>query len=98
MKKGLQKKKRFESKKNISFIKSLPCFICGATPTDADHWVSRGAGGSDALANLNALCRRDHILRHTLGVKTFWSRYNVVILAARDKYDLPPLELSDEFD
>lgn len=95
---ALTKNKRTKSKKNLRFIKSLPCFICGATPADPDHFRSRGAGGGDDLSNLNALCRTDHIKRHAMGIKTFWSKYSVVILANREKYELPPLDLGPILD
>jgi 5-methylcytosine-specific restriction protein A len=36
------------------------CQACGAPATDADHIVPRSAGGTDDLANLQALCGPCH--------------------------------------
>jgi 5-methylcytosine-specific restriction protein A len=36
------------------------CELCGAPATDTDHRMPRRAGGSDAWANLRALCGTCH--------------------------------------
>lgn len=94
----IEKPKRTKNKKNLSFIKSLPCFVCGARPSDADHVKSQGAGGGDDLSNLQALCRGHHTERHTIGIKTFLARYRERLNDARDKYDLPDLDLKSILD
>ena len=94
----IEKPKRTKNKKNLSFIKSLPCFICGARPSDADHFQTVGAGGTDDLSNLNALCRKHHSLRHSEGIKSFYNKYREAISDSRDKYDLPDLDLKSILD
>ena len=42
----------------------IPCEICGKTAVDIHHIEARGIGGSkeaDAIENLMAVCREDHI-------------------------------------
>ena len=42
----------------------IPCEVCGMTAVDIHHIECRGMGGSkeaDAIDNLMALCREDHI-------------------------------------
>jgi len=42
----------------------IPCEVCGKTAVDIHHIEARGIGGSkeaDAIENLMALCREDHI-------------------------------------
>jgi hypothetical protein len=90
------KPKRLRSPANLKLIKSLPCFCCDAPPpSDPDHAKSRGAFGSDELNNLNALCRSCHILRHSMGFKRFWDAYSGRIMIAREKYELPPLNIAN---
>lgn len=89
----LPKAKRTQSKKNLSVIKSLPCFVCDRRPTDADHIKSKGAGGGDDLNNLNALCRQHHVERHSIGLKQFLNRYSTIISISREKYDIPPMKI-----
>jgi len=95
---SLQKSKPLKSKKNISYIKSFSCFVCGAYPTDADHIRSRGASGGDELKNLNALCRLHHIERHTIGIKSFFRKYYERIYNSREKYELPLIDIKFELD
>lgn len=65
---------------NISFIKSLPCFVCGLEgPSDPAHLRSRGAGGGDELWNLIPLCRGDHSEQHLIGLKSFVKKYHLPI-------------------
>ncbi len=42
----------------------IPCEVCGKTAIDIHHIEARGIGGSkeaDAIENLMALCREDHL-------------------------------------
>jgi len=89
----LPKPKRTKSKKNLELIKSFPCFICGDKPCDPDHIKSRGAGGGDDLSNLNAICRKHHIERHSIGLKQFLNKYHTIISLSREKYDIPPMKI-----
>lgn len=89
---GIYHLQTLKSKKNLDYIKTLPCVICGRTPTDPDHVKTRGAGGGDQLSNINPLCRACHITRHTIGIKTFLNKYYTVILENRKKLNLPKLK------
>lgn len=67
-----------DSKKNLELVRQMPCKACGKPPpNDPDHIKTRGAGGTDDLSNLQALCRIHHIERHTIGIKTFQKKYNL---------------------
>jgi 5-methylcytosine-specific restriction endonuclease McrA len=42
----------------------IPCEVCGKKAVDIHHVEARGLGGSkeaDAIENLMALCREDHV-------------------------------------
>jgi 5-methylcytosine-specific restriction endonuclease McrA len=42
----------------------IPCEVCGKKAIDIHHVEARGIGGSkeaDAIENLMALCREDHV-------------------------------------
>lgn len=65
--------------------------ICGANQVDVDHWKTRGSGGDDELSNLSPLCRRHHIEKGQIGVKTFYLKYESMIEHFREKYELPQL-------
>lgn len=88
---GWPKKKKIVSKTNLNFVKALPCFICGDGPSDPDHIKTRGSGGGDELENLNALCRKHHVERHKIGIKTFLDKYMEQININRDKFGLPEM-------
>lgn len=89
----INKPVRTKNKKNLSLVKSLSCFVCGSKPVDVDHIRTQGAGGGDDLSNLQALCREHHTEKHSRGIKTFMSQYSQRLSDARDKYDLPPVDL-----
>jgi 5-methylcytosine-specific restriction endonuclease McrA len=93
----VKKPEVYKSRKNLNYIKRFPCFVCGATPVDADHFKTKGAGGGDNLGNLNALCRSCHIERHSIGIRQFWERYHSVITEARKRHGLPILKVKWEF-
>lgn len=83
-----------KSKKNLDFIKTLPCMVSDKKcvgPIDAHHWRTRGAGGLDELLNLAPLCRRHHTEVHQIGRKTFFKKYEEKIVLMRRAFQLPPL-------
>jgi hypothetical protein len=87
------KKSRVKSKSNLALIRTMSCFVCGGSPSDADHIKTKGAGGGDELSNLQALCRLCHIERHSMGIRSFMDRYEGRLTMAREKYDLPPMKV-----
>ena len=87
------KQKRYVNKKNLELIRSLPCSICYTEPSEADHIRTRGAGGGDNLGNLQPLCRKCHVERHTIGIETFYKRYDEKIKNFREDFKLPPVQL-----
>lgn len=52
----------------LDYIKTLNCIICGFTPCDPDHVITRGPGGSDSAINVWPLCHKHHIERHNKGL------------------------------
>jgi 5-methylcytosine-specific restriction endonuclease McrA len=93
---GLTKPKRYESKRNLSLIRNLPCVVCSSKPCDPDHIKTKGSGGGDNLSNLNPLCRTCHIARHTLGIKTFLHLHFNTIVENRKALNLPSMNLRSE--
>jgi 5-methylcytosine-specific restriction endonuclease McrA len=69
------KSKRIEDRKLLDTYHDRPCVICGRTPSDPDHIITRKAGGDDVDSNLWPLCRIDHIARHKLGLTEITRRY-----------------------
>lgn len=55
------------------WVRSLPCLVCGAVPSDPAHVKSRGAGGT--AADIVPLCRAHHMEQHAIGVTTFGRRH-----------------------
>ena len=56
-----------------------PCWICGDPDSEWDHLRSFGAGGGSELSNLQPLCRKEHQLRHLIGLREFVKRFNLPI-------------------
>lgn len=91
--------KRFQSKENLDLIRSLPCCVCGdPPPSDPHHIKTKKSGGGDELENLLSLCRKDHQLFHTMGVKRFFSWFHELIIKHRKRYELPPLDIDRYLD
>jgi hypothetical protein len=88
------KDKRIKDEDTLDEIRQMECSICGKPPpSDPDHWRTRKAGFGDTLNNLLPLCRRDHTLKHQIGIKTFWRSFKEEIQAHRDRHGLPPLDI-----
>lgn len=62
------KKKRIINQDLIDYIKNFECIICRKSPVDADHLITRGAGGDDIATNLWGICRHHHVERHAKGL------------------------------
>lgn len=69
----------------LAEIRSQPCVVCGATPSDAAHIKSRGAGGDDTADNLMPLCREHHRIQHADGWPAFAFCYSSVQFELLDK-------------
>lgn len=39
------------------------CHVCGGPATEVDHVVPRALGGTDDMANLKAICRKDNLAK-----------------------------------
>lgn len=60
-------------------IRELPCFVCGRPgPSDVAHITTRRLLG-DEPNNLLPMCRADHALSHSIGIKTFVERFRLPI-------------------
>ena len=64
------------------WVRSLPCLVCGAVPSDPAHVRSRGAGGT--AADIVPLCRAHHSEQHAVGVRTFSERHGLDLRAEAD--------------
>jgi predicted restriction endonuclease len=53
------------------------CEICKMNPVEIHHIKTRGAGGTDEVFNLIALCHEHHTEVHKTGVKTFAIKYGL---------------------
>lgn len=81
------------SPSNRKLIEQMKCSVCLSNPpNDCHHWRSRGAGGTDMLANLVSLCRKHHTQFHTEGRQTFFKKYGERINKFRKLKNLPELD------
>lgn len=65
--------KHFHSKERVLFIQSLPCIVCGLTPSQNAHVKSRGAGGT--YLDIVPLCYKHHLEQGQIGITTFAGKY-----------------------
>lgn len=70
------KKKRKKDKPLLKKYHGMTCVICGKTPCDPDHIVTKGSGGPDEDFNIWPLCRQHHTERHELGIHRFVRKYS----------------------
>lgn len=94
------RKKNFHLNERVDYIKSLPCLVCGNTPSDNEHVRSRGAGGT--YKDIVPLCRTHHNERHQLGRDTFGEKYgkdftHEVLLKKAAEIELQWLNYEKEF-
>lgn len=71
----LEKPVKQKNQDFLNFIKTLPCLVCRAVPSDPDHITTRGAGGGDYPENVWPLCRAHHNERHAIGIKSLVEKY-----------------------
>lgn len=84
------------SPENIEKIRQMRCSVClKPPPSDPHHWRTRGAGGTDMLANLVSLCHQHHVDFHTMGRKRFSDLHLEKINKFRRLNDLPEIERRD---
>lgn len=76
-------KKRIKDPAVLKAVRQLYC-VChlegdcqGAT--EAHHIVTRGAGGDDSHDNVAPLCRKHHAEWHTIGIKSFVLKYDMML-------------------
>lgn len=67
----------YGSKERVEFVKSLPCLVCGCSPSENAHVGKEGAGaGRKANADqIAALCSRCHAELHRMGAESFERQY-----------------------
>jgi hypothetical protein len=66
------------------FVRTLPCLVCGATPSQACHAKSRGAGGTSE--HLVPMCPPHHREQHDVGIRTFEAAHGVDLMALAQDY------------
>ena len=73
-----------DTKSYITYIKSLPCLVCGHSPVDPDHLSHRGSAGKGSTITNTILdytcvplCRIHHTERHAYGFKKFQEKYRI---------------------
>lgn len=73
----------YRSEKYLSFIRSLPCCMCGSQSPNDPHHEGLHAGGMGLKApdsHCVPLCRSCHTLHDTIGAKSFWRKHDVKML------------------
>jgi hypothetical protein len=74
------------------WISTLPCLVCGKSPSDPHHWPSRSRGGTSK--DLTPLCRAHHDDFHA-GPATFMAFYRVNLIDEADRYHAAWLKRGD---
>jgi hypothetical protein len=80
-----QKQPRIENKKHLAFIRTLPCIVCGASPSDPAHLKSGNLDyGKESSGTMkpddrwvNPLCRWDHDSQHGMKELAWWALQNI---------------------
>jgi hypothetical protein len=68
----------FTSDEYLSFVRTKPCFLCGAFPVDTHHLWSRGWREWKRRDHLVLpVCRRCHGEIHSLGMSAVLARRNL---------------------
>jgi hypothetical protein len=71
------KSKPYRSEAYKTFVRSLPCVICGSLPCDPHHIESMGMGIKCNDTRTISLCRRHHSEIHAIGKKSFCEQYRI---------------------
>jgi hypothetical protein len=75
------KRERVKSPSHESFVRSLPCVVCGGNDVDLAHVsyadarfgkFGRGKGQKEESIWTVPLCREHHDIQHSVGERTFW--------------------------
>jgi hypothetical protein len=74
---GKKKGKPYKRSEMMQFyLNSHPnCEVCGMTPVEGHHLVTRSTGGAEEYWNYLALCKVDHTIFHAIGRYSFALRY-----------------------
>lgn len=77
MKYGKAKGKAYKRSDMMQFyINTHPfCEVCGASPVQGHHIITRKTGGAEENWNYLSLCRIDHQLFHMIGRYAFAKRF-----------------------
>lgn len=85
-----------DPKKFLDFIRRSPCLICrsgtyheeiGAWICDPAHVQTKGSVGTTGdVGNIVPLCRQHHSEQHSIGIKTFQTKYKIDMKARALEY------------
>ena len=66
------------SPEHLAFVRTLPCLVCGRTPSDAAHFPGlRGMSQKRSDLETGPLCRIHHAEQHRIGWPRFIQTYDL---------------------
>lgn len=65
----------YGSAERVQWVKSLPCLVCGATPSENAHVYTGGMGRKADAAKIVPLCLIHHAEQHAYGNRTIEDDY-----------------------
>jgi len=70
------------SPEHLAFVRTLPCLVCGRTPSDAAHFPGlRGMSQKRSDLETGPLCRIHHAEQHRIGWPRFIQTYELDVKA-----------------
>jgi len=70
------------SSEHLAFVRTLPCLVCGRTPSDAAHFPGvRGMAQKRSDLETGPLCRIHHAEQHRIGWPRFIQTYELDVKA-----------------
>ena len=64
---------QYGSRERVLWVKTLPCLVCGVSPSENAHVRTRGAGGT--YKDIVPLCFTHHREIHSIGNDSFCRKY-----------------------
>lgn len=81
-----ERARAYGPEERIKWIQSLPCLICGSTPSDNAHVATGGTGRKADADKIVPLCRTHHQQQHQ-GQETFEEKHQIDLHARASRVE-----------
>ena len=72
----------YGSKERVEFVQALPCYVCGAIPSENAHTETGGMGRKADAHTVIPLCPTHHRRLHANGIRYFETWYGITLAHA----------------